>query len=161
MVTSKRPLSLSCWRRVYLAERGAKPVPLADMSTLVTGVVALRLAADSVLSLWQCTDERDTEADRVVARLVILSAAGRVSRWYGDLADGLIRAAAVPDPLPRNPVAEDRLVESLRRDLTDERGQATATAVRIIWTADHIDTTRRLQPGLVGTAGMSAGPTAR
>jgi hypothetical protein len=152
MVTSKRPLSLSCWRRVYLAERGAKPVPLADMSTLVTGVVALRLAADSVLSLWQCTDERDTEADRVVARLVILSAAGRVSRWYGDLADGLIRAAAVPDPLPRNPVAEDRLVESLRRDLTDERGQATATAVRIIWTADHIDTARRLQPGLVEAA---------
>ncbi|SOF02293.1 hypothetical protein SAMN05446589_9420 [Streptomyces sp. OV198] len=50
MVTSKRPLSLSCWRRVYLAERGAKPLPLADMSTLVTGVVALRLAADSVLS---------------------------------------------------------------------------------------------------------------
>ncbi|SOF02294.1 hypothetical protein SAMN05446589_9421 [Streptomyces sp. OV198] len=88
----------------------------------------------------------------MVARLVILSAAGRVSRWYGDLADGLIRAAAVPDPLPRNPVAEDRLVESLRRDLTDERGQATATAVRIIWTADHIDTARRLQPGLVEAA---------
>ncbi|MFG3024008.1 FUSC family protein [Streptomyces sp. NPDC048254] len=138
--------------RNYLAERGAKPVPLADMSTLVTGVVALRLAADSVLSLWQCTEERDTEADRVVARLVILSAAGRVSRWYGDLADGLIRAAAIPDPLPRNPVAEDRLVESLRRDLTDERGQATATAIRIIWTADHIDTARRLQPGLVEAA---------
>jgi hypothetical protein len=54
--------------------------------------------------------------------------------------------------LPRNPAAEGRLVESLRRDLTDEHGQATAMAVRIIWTADHIDTARRLQPGLVAAA---------
>ena len=38
--------------RTYIAERGAKPIPLAEVTTLATGVVALRLAADAVLDLW-------------------------------------------------------------------------------------------------------------
>ncbi|MFE2689147.1 hypothetical protein [Streptomyces mirabilis] len=49
-------------------------------------------------------------------------------------------------------MAEAQLVESLRRDLSDEHGQATDTAVRIIWTADHLDAARRLQPSLVAAA---------
>ena len=42
--------------RGYLAERGAKPVPLAEVTSLVTGVGGLRLAADAVLDLWQRDD---------------------------------------------------------------------------------------------------------
>ena len=42
--------------RSYLAERGPKPVPLADATSLVTGVAGLRLAADAVLDLWQRAD---------------------------------------------------------------------------------------------------------
>ncbi|WP_329294386.1 FUSC family protein [Streptomyces sp. NBC_01455] len=139
--------------RSYLAERGAKPVPLADMTTLVTGIVGLRLAGDAVLELWQRAGEEDAGTDRAEARLVILGAAGHVTGWYGDLAAALDRAAPVPEPLPRNPTAEGRLVESLHRDLTDERGRSTATAVRIIWTADHLDVARRLQPNLAAAAG--------
>ncbi|MFC5204008.1 FUSC family protein [Streptomyces kaempferi] len=139
--------------RSYLAERGAKPVPLADMTTLVTGIVGLRLAGDAVLELWQRAGEEDAGTDRAEARLVILGAAGHMTGWYGDLAAALDRAAPVPEPLPRNPTAEGRLVESLHRDLTDERGRSTATAVRIIWTADHLDVARRLQPNLAAAAG--------
>lgn len=50
-------------------------------------------------------------------------------------------------------MAEAELVESLRRELSDEHGQATDTAVRMIWTADHLDAARRLQPGLAAAAG--------
>ncbi|MFD8418694.1 FUSC family protein [Streptomyces sp. NPDC059668] len=139
--------------RSYLAERGAKPVPLADMTTLVTGIVGLRLAGDAVLELWQRADEADTGTDRAEARLVILNASGHVTGWYRDLAAALGGAAPVPEPLPRNPTAEGRLVESLRRDLTDDRGRPSATAVRIVWTADHIDVARRLQPSLAAAAG--------
>ena len=39
--------------RGYLAERGAKPVALAEVTSLVTGVAGLRLAADAVLELWR------------------------------------------------------------------------------------------------------------
>ena len=37
--------------RGYLAERGAKKVPLAEVTALVTGVAGLRLAADAVIDL--------------------------------------------------------------------------------------------------------------
>ncbi|WP_406213972.1 hypothetical protein [Streptomyces canus] len=50
-------------------------------------------------------------------------------------------------------MAEAELVESLRRDLSDEDGRATDTAVRVIWTADHLDAARRLQPILAAAAG--------
>ncbi|MGW1563583.1 FUSC family protein [Streptomyces sp. NPDC002144] len=138
--------------RSYLAERGAKPVPLADMTTLVTGVVGLRLAADAVLGLWQRAGEQPDGTDRVDARLVLMGTADHVSVWYRNLATGLDRGTAVPDPMPPDPAAEARLVTSLRRDLSDEDGKATDTAVRIIWTADHLDVARRLQSGLAAAA---------
>lgn len=138
--------------RSYLAERGPKRVPLADMTALVTGIVGLRLAADTVLGLWRRGSEQHTEADRAEAGLVLLDLAGRVSGWYRDLAISLDRHTSLPDPLPRNPAAEARLVHSLRHDLCDENGPATATAVRIIWTADHLSAARRLQPALAAAA---------
>ena len=39
-----------------LAERGAKPIPLAEVTSLVTGAAGLRLAGDAVLDLWQRDD---------------------------------------------------------------------------------------------------------
>ncbi|MCF1509230.1 FUSC family protein [Streptomyces glomeratus] len=132
--------------RGYLAERGPKPMPLAPMTTLVTGVVGLRLAADAVLGLWQ--SERPSAADRADACLVLLGAAKRVSDWYGTLAASLDRRTAVPDPLPRSTAADAGLVASIRRDLGGGYRPAAGTAVRIVWTADHLDAARRLQPGL-------------
>jgi uncharacterized membrane protein YccC len=120
--------------RSFLAERGAKPMPLADMTTLVTGVVGLRLAADAVLALWRQAGEARLDADGADARLELLGAAERVTAWYREL------------------VGVARLVESVRRDLRDEEGGATANAVRIIWTGDHVDVARRLQPSLAAAA---------
>ncbi|MFD5567429.1 FUSC family protein [Streptomyces cadmiisoli] len=138
--------------RSYLAERGSKPVPLADMTTLVTGIVALRLAADAVLGLWQRAADEPDGSDRGEARVILLAGAGRVAGWYRDLANGLGQHRSIPAPLPRSPGAAAGLVASVRRDLLDEHGRATDTAVRIIWTADHINAARRLQPDLAAAA---------
>ncbi|MGI5441217.1 FUSC family protein [Streptomyces shenzhenensis] len=138
--------------RSYLAERGSKPVPLAEVTTLVTGVVGLRQAADAVLGLWQRAGDLSAEADRAAARLVLLSAAGQVTGWYRDLAGCLDGPRSVPDPLPPDPHGAAGLVESVRRDLLDEHGRASDTAVRIIWTADHLNAARRLQPELAAAA---------
>ena len=54
--------------------------------------------------------------------------------------------------MPLLPDSAARLVDSVRTDLVDQDGQATATAVRVIWTGDHVDVARRLQPGLVAAA---------
>ncbi|GHE12766.1 FUSC family protein [Streptomyces alanosinicus] len=138
--------------RTYLAERGAKPATLADMTTLVTGVAALRLAADAVVSLWRDCGPVQQTAGRTEAHRAVLGAASQVTEWYRGLAASLGRDAPVPDPLRLQPESAARLVDSVRSDLVDGRGRATATAVRIIWTGDHIDVARRLQPGLAQAA---------
>jgi uncharacterized membrane protein YccC len=142
--------------RSYLAERGAKPVRLSDMTSLVTGIVGLRLASDAVLELWERnTGDEQLEPDRSEARLILLDTVGRLSDWYRDLAAALGTHATVPEPLSHDPEEEARLVHSLHRDLRDDDGHATATAVRIVWTADHLNAARRLQPGLAAAARSS------
>ena len=74
--------------RSYLAERGAKPVPLAGVTSLVTGVAALRLTADAVLDLWQ-RDQHQAEGDRTAASAELVQSSVRVNGWYDELAASL------------------------------------------------------------------------
>jgi uncharacterized membrane protein YccC len=137
--------------RTYLAERGAKPVPLPDISGLVTGVAGLRLAADAVLDLWQREDGQ-VGGDRAAARGELLATSELVRTWYDDLATSLVGPGEVREPLAHDKLADGRLVDAVRQDLRGEDGQASATAVRMIWTGDHLDAARRLQTTLVGPA---------
>jgi hypothetical protein len=81
-----------------------------------------------------------------------MAEAGQISDWYDALGASLIRQAAVPEPLSVDGQADARLVEAVRNDLLSPNGEATATGVRVIWTGDHLDATRRLQDTLVGPA---------
>ena len=137
--------------RSYLAERGAKPVPLAEVTGLVTGVVALRLAGDAVLDLWR-RDEGDADGDRSVAGGELLATTETVVDWYKDLATSLTGRSPVPDPLVRDDPADQRLIDAVRHDLRGRDGSTSATGVRMIWTGDHLDAARRLQATLVGPA---------
>jgi hypothetical protein len=137
--------------RSYLAERGAKPVPLAGVSSLVTGVAALRLTGDAVLDLWQ-RDAHRAEGDRTAARAELQQASGRIHGWYDELAAGLAGRDDVPVPLTPDEGADGRFVDAVRHDLIGRDGTATATAVRMIWTGDHLDAARRLQAALVEPA---------
>jgi uncharacterized membrane protein YccC len=135
--------------RGYLTERGSKPIPLAEVTSLVTGVAGVRLAADAVLDLW---DGDDRSGDRSAARRELLSAATNMTGWYDRFASSLAGEEAVPDPLGANQVADGRLVEAVAHDLRDTDGHATATGVKVIWTGDHLDAVRRLQGMLVDPA---------
>ena len=134
--------------RTYLAERGAKPVSLADVTSLVTGVAGLRLAADAVVDLWQ-RDEGTSVADRAGAAHELRAIRDRVTAWYADFAGHLTDGGALPAPVTADEVAPGPLVEAVRRDLA---GAATGVGVRVIWTADHIDAARRLQGTLIAPA---------
>lgn len=138
--------------RTYLAERGAKPVPLERMTTLVTGVVGLRLAADAVLDLWRRAADAPP-ADRAAAQQELRVMAERLAQWYDQLAASLEAERPLPEPLGRDLGSNSRLVEAVRRDLQDEEGRATATGVRVVWTGDHLEVARRLQHVLVAAAG--------
>lgn len=139
--------------RGYLVERGAKAIPLAEMTTLVTGVAGVRLAADAVLDLWDSDGEVTAyDGNRDVARRELLQSADRLSGWYTRFAASLNGAADVPEPLAPESAADQRLVAAVASDLEDGDGHATATGVRVIWTGDHLDAIRRLQATLVPPA---------
>jgi uncharacterized membrane protein YccC len=141
--------------RGYVSERGSKRLELAEVTSLVSGVMAIRLAGDSVLDLW----DRDgaPAGDRSAARRELLAAAGSMTAWYDQLAAGLAGHEDVPDPLPADAGADGRLVEAVGTDLRDSDGQATATGIRVIWTGDHLDAIRRLQAMVVEPARAAAG----
>ncbi|MEU6418823.1 FUSC family protein [Streptomyces spiralis] len=140
--------------RTFLAERGAKPVPLCEMTTLVAGVVGLRLAGDAVLELWRRSADRASLDDRAAAQKELIIMAERILRWYQSLAHGLENdEGLVPEPLDSDPKNNSRLVEAVRRDLHDADGQATGTGVRIIWTSNHLEAARRLQVPIAAAAG--------
>ena len=145
--------------RTFLAERGAKRQPLAGAIGLVTGVAGLRLAAEAVLDLWR-RDDGTGAAARSVARAELVEDAQAVAGWYERLADGLVSARAVPDPLPEDDAADGRLLDALRADLAGGAPEAVAAAVRMIWTADHLDAARRLQATLVEPARAAIAPAA-
>jgi uncharacterized membrane protein YccC len=142
--------------RGYLIERGTKPLALAEIAGLVTGVGGLRLAADAVLDLWQREDGSAT-GDREAARLELLRASEAVKEWYDELAGDLLSGAEPPQPLRHDRIADGRLVDAVRHDLRGEDGRASATAVRMIWTGEHLDAARRLQQVIVGAAHAATG----
>jgi hypothetical protein len=137
--------------RTFLAERGAKRLPLAEMAGLVTGVVGLRLEADAVLDLWRA-DDGQANGDGAAARQEILGTAERVTGWYDGLATTVMTGGTLPQPLAHDKTADSRLVQAVRRDLLASDGQASATAVRMIWTGDHLDVVRRLQGAIISSA---------
>jgi uncharacterized membrane protein YccC len=136
--------------RGYLAERGSKPAPLADVTALVTGVTGIRLASDAVLNLWH--EDGAASGDRTSAGRELTQAGGTMTHWYDRFATSLTRGAEVPAPIPSDPLADARLIATVAHDLQGADGRATATGVRVIWTGDHLDAVRRLQETLVGPA---------
>jgi hypothetical protein len=145
--------------RTYLAERGTKRLPLADVARLVTGVAGLRLEADAVLDLWR-GDDGQAGGDVAAARQEVLGLADRVTGWYDGLATTIITGGELPQPLAPDQAADGRLVLAAGRDLLGDDGRASATAVRMIWTADHLDVVRRLQAAIISPAGATAGQPA-
>jgi uncharacterized membrane protein YccC len=142
--------------RQYLAERGAKTIPLAEIARVIGGAMGLRLAADAVLDLWERNGD-ETSGDRTAARLEVLAHMEQVTDWYYDFAEGLEGKHPLPTSIDRDEEADARLVRAVQRDLQDRDGKATATAVRMIWTGDHLDAMRRLQPTLAQPARTALG----
>ena len=145
--------------RTYLAERGAKRFPLADAAGLVTGVAGLRLEADAVLDLWR-GDDGQAGGDAAAARHEILGTAERVTGWYDGLATTMITGGELSQPLAHDKAADGRLVRAVQRDLLGDDGRASATAVRMIWTGDHLDVICRLQAAIISPARATAGQPA-
>jgi hypothetical protein len=89
-----------------------------------------------------------------------LAAATMALVGLGVLFAGVVSSVATSLTLDHDPAGEDQLIEALRRDLVDDEGRANASAIRMIWTGDHLDGARRLQATLVGPARAALGRAA-
>jgi hypothetical protein len=110
-----------------------------------------------VLDLWHHADGAAVE--RAEVRRELLASADSLTAWYDSFAAALTGRGPVPDPLVHEESADARLVAALGADLHHEDRRATAAAVRLIWTGDHLDAARELQQSLVGPARSAAGGT--
>jgi len=90
--------------------------------------------------------------DRAAAQSALLASADRLLQWYATLARSVDGQGPVPDPLEHDHETKARLIDAVRRDLYDRDGQATPTAIRILWTHSHLEAIRRLQPALASAA---------
>jgi uncharacterized membrane protein YccC len=140
--------------RNYLAERGAKPAALADVTTLVTGVGILRLSADAVIDLWEHVQD-DGESWRV-ARERLNALAASVMEWYDEFADRFVTSATFGTSSTQE-VADHEVAEAVRQKLATADQANLASAVRILWTADHLNVAQRLESLLNDAARASEG----
>ncbi len=133
--------------RTYLAERGSRPTPLADVSALVTGVATIRLSTEAIEDLWENADGA-RGANWRPARSGLVETADHVEAWYQSLANGFAsgETSDVPDPNTESTTSVLRAV----RETLGEPGTDAATAVRLVWTAEHLDVVRRLESALAG-----------
>jgi hypothetical protein len=117
--------------RTYLAERGAKRLPLADVAGLVTGVAGLRLEADAVLDLWQ-GDDGQAGGDVAAARHEILgTSTGTASAWPTIANSTPSSAVPVPGPTPgrHSPSASATKKPSCDGSLTCRPSSGSGTAI--------------------------------
>ncbi|MYS15501.1 FUSC family protein [Streptomyces sp. SID4982] len=146
--------------REYLAERGAKRLPLADAAALVDAVAIMRLTADAVIDLWSRAGRVPADG-RAAASGEILASCESVASWFESAGRALAGDGAAPGSPVSRPVAEAALQKSVRRDLRAGTDQSTATAVRMVWMADHLDTMRRLQADIEGPVRAASAPSGR
>ncbi|WP_157521656.1 FUSC family protein [Herbidospora cretacea] len=133
--------------RGYLAERGTKRLHLSEASRLVNSVTVLQYSAEAIVGLWRRQGDV-SDRDREAARTEISTVADPVAAWFEQAGECLGREGPRPGPLPYDQAAEARLIAAVSRDLSDGDGRATATGVRIVWTAHHVDAARRLADGV-------------
>jgi hypothetical protein len=141
--------------RTYLAERNSQPIPLAEVTALVTGVANLRQSADAVIGLWEEGDRRP-EAQRPVARDELLYEAALLKTWYERLGAGLVGEEPIPDTMPESSTSMRHLIEAVRDDLGGTDDRAATNAVLMIWTRDYLEATRKIQQTLEGPAEAAA-----
>jgi uncharacterized membrane protein YccC len=138
--------------RTYLVERGAKPVPLSDVATLITGVAILRLSAEAVAKLG---DHRlDADGEWAVARQRVAGMASSIVQWYDEFSD-VFQGDASTTLAPQG-TGDDEVVDAVRDQLMKTEDPDLDEAVGIVWTADQLVAIQRLESRMVIASNAAA-----
>ncbi|HEY4269362.1 MAG TPA: FUSC family protein [Galbitalea sp.] len=140
--------------RQFIAERGAKHLSLADVGTLVLGVAELRRSADGICALWQDAGAGIDLGSN--ARTEVLLAGGSTVEWYDDLAAALTGASPPPETTSAFRRAGDRVEHDIEQAERNMDAAEAATAIRMIWTLDYLDSVRELEATVLPIATHAA-----
>ena len=137
--------------RQYLAEQGAKHVPLSSVATLANGAARLRLAGTAIARLQeQAPDGRVATTDPgLAAPLALLDRrAEQVTLWYSQLAGAFTRAAAA---LPSAPDGADESFLDVVLPAVHSCGdqERAARAEQVLWSGQYLGDVDRLRTDLL------------
>ena len=152
--------------RGFLAEPGAKRIGMDDVAALAAAATRLRLVADSLEELATQDVHVPLPDDLLAAGAELRAVADGVDLWYRTLGDLLAgRRTTVPSADPPDSQLPDDVVGHLRTGLDEADAAAAKHALLLLWSAQHLDSLRRVEPDLVEAAGTIAAlrrrPTAR
>ncbi len=143
--------------RQYLAERGAKMVPVETLSNLATGSNRIRLAAYALSSLpvvLPAPGQPELESV-TVAGAILRDASATSHRWYEEFGELL---AARRDSLDPPPVHDETLHDVLHVAFEDarsrRRGDRLRATLQMLWADELLESQRPVQADLAGSADL-------
>ena len=140
--------------RQFLAERGAKLVPVEVVANLFTGSNRIRLAAFTLSALPVLPPEQGhSELESVaVAGAVLRDSYASSHRWYEEFGEVLRGQRGALDPPPEH---DETLHGVLRNAFEDarvgRRGDQLGTMLQMLWADELLETQRQVQADLAGS----------
>ncbi|MEP7024927.1 MAG: FUSC family protein, partial [Actinomycetota bacterium] len=136
--------------RQYLAERGPKNVPLAELTATANGAVRLRLAGEAISSMPAGFSDPGRHTFTASTTLVAGQSAA-LKDWYTAVANALDpRSADRSPPGPQGADCTREMLDALHDDLLADRihDGDTEHAKRLLWTSLHLQDLRAFEPRL-------------
>jgi uncharacterized membrane protein YccC len=136
--------------RQYLAERGAKHVPLESVTTLANGAVRLRMAGEAITRLK--TDDSNGYGSLESTVELLVEQTGHVTGWYHALSDE-VGGATTPLPPVEHLAADASFLDVVLPAITScgDPGRA-AIAERLLWSGQYVGDVNRMREELVAPA---------
>jgi uncharacterized membrane protein YccC len=145
--------------REFLAERGAKVVPVETVAMLVTGSNRIRLAAYTLASLPQISvRQNQPELESVaIAGAVLRDSYTSSYRWYEAFAETLADRSESIDPPPVNDrVLHDVLLNAFEDARDGQRDDLLRMTMQMFWADELLETQHQVQVDLADSAGLFA-----
>ncbi len=141
--------------RQYLAERGAKMVPVETVANLFTGSNRIRLAAYTLSTLpVEQVDPGETEVESVaVAGAVLRDMYAASHRWYQEFAEMLAdQRSTLDEPPPHDAALHDVLFAAFEDARAQRRVDRLRMTLQMLWADELLENQDQIQADLASSA---------